>query len=166
MLHLAQVKQNPTSGDIELQLLARQISRYHWEIIRSEVIVYSVGVGLTHELLVLVDIGEDQQIIQIQEAKDWIIELIENHLNQAKKTSNLLQEEQERIETWRQEITLKSLDLTRRHLELETQKEQIQELEANLKQEKELLEIRQQELKELALHLEREKKRLKALEDV
>ncbi len=154
MLHLAQVKNNSTSGEIELQLLARQKSASHWEIIPCEVIFCEVGIMLSNGVLVLVELGEKQKVVKIQEAKDWIIELIETYLTGNTKASDLLEQEQERIENWRQEITLKSLDLTRRNLELETQREQIQELEANLKQEKELLELRQQELKEQELEKE------------
>ncbi|HAC64665.1 MAG TPA: hypothetical protein DCF68_14310 [Cyanothece sp. UBA12306] len=159
MLHLAQVKNNSTTGEIELQLLARQESLDRWKIILPyEVIFSQVDVPFNNGVLVLIELIEGQKIINIQEAKNWIIELVKNHLGHGTKLSDSFNQEQQQIENWRQEMTLKSLDLTRRHLELETQKEQLQELEANLKQQEELLNNRQKELKELETNIQKQEK--------
>jgi hypothetical protein len=154
MLHLAQVKKNPTSGERELQLLARQKSQYLWDVSYSQmsdspIISSEAAIALGEGVLVLVELEENQKIVKIYEAKEWIISLIDNYLTNEVITPEWVEQEQERIEQWRQEMTAKSLDLTRRQLELETHTEQIQELETKLKQEREELESRWEKLKEL-----------------
>ncbi len=137
MLHLAQVKKNPSSGEMELLLLARQTSDALWDIMSSEVIPLKLPVPCGDGVLVLVKLDSEQKIIEIEEAKDWVMELVETYLTNGVITPEWVEKEQEKVEQWRQEITVKSLDLTRRQLELETQKEQLQELENQLKQKKE-----------------------------
>ncbi|MDJ0508145.1 MAG: hypothetical protein QNJ64_02650 [Crocosphaera sp.] len=137
MLHLAQMKKNPSSGEMELLLLARQTSDDLWEIMSSEVIPLKLPVPFGNGALVLVKLDGEQKIIEIEEAKDWVMGLIETYLTNGLITPEWVEKEQEKVEQWRQEITVKSLDLTRRQLELETQKEQLQELETQLKQKKE-----------------------------
>ncbi len=137
MLHLAQVKQNPNSGEMELQLLARQPSEYCWDVMSCEVIPYQISISYGDGVLLLVELGDNQQILEVKEAKDWVIGLVANYLNNEVMNPEWVQKEQEKVEKWRQEITAKSLDLTRRQLELETQKEQLQELAGKLKKEKE-----------------------------
>jgi hypothetical protein len=51
-------------------------------------------------------------------------------------TPELLQQEVERAEHWRQSLTLQNQDLARRSLELEARREQIQSLEESMKKEK------------------------------
>lgn len=169
MLHLAQVRKNLTSGEIELQLLARQKSGHLWDLIPSEVLLGDVGVILGDGVLVLVELEDNQKVVKIQEAKDWVLELVETYLTNETTTLDLVEKELERVEKWRQEITIKSLDLTRRYLELETQKEQIQELEKKLRQQKEILDIRHGELetqKEQVQELEKNLKRQKKILDI
>ncbi|MEA5512035.1 hypothetical protein VB715_19875 [Crocosphaera sp. UHCC 0190] len=153
MLHLAQVKQNPTSGEMALQLLARQQSEYLWDVIDSEVILCNLSLSFGDGALVLVELGDNQQVVKVETAQNWVIRLVETYLTNEVMNSEWVEKEQEKVEQWRQEITAKSLDLTRRQLELETQKEHIQELEVNLKEEKEALEIRWQKLKELETNM-------------
>ncbi len=154
MLYLAQVTKNPTSGARELQLLAHQQSETVWGVDNSEVLRGEEVNVLSEGLLVLVELGDNQEILKIKEAKSWVLNLIKKYLGNTLITSEMVQEEQARIEEWRQEITAKSLDLTRRHLELETQREQVQALETSLKQEKEELEARWQKLEELEAKLQ------------
>ena len=158
MLYLAQVTQNLTSGTTELQLLAFQKSEHIWEISHSETLPIGKEDSLSEGLLVLVELDEKSQILEINNAKNWVIGLLQQHLSSTSITPEFVQEEQARIEEWRQEITSQSLDLTRRYLEVETQREQIQELEESLKQEKEKLEIRWQEIQALEASLKQEKK--------
>jgi septal ring factor EnvC (AmiA/AmiB activator) len=148
MLHLAQVRKNQISGEMELQFLAHQQSDNLWEIIDFQSIPLQKESFQKEGLLVLVELGEHQQIINIKEAKDWIMNLINKYLTQEPITPEFVERERERIEHWRQEITAQSLDLTRRYLELETHQEQIQELENTLKQEKQKLEQRWQKIQE------------------
>lgn len=149
MLHLAQVKKNPTSGEIELQLLAQQQSDKIWQISNSQSLRLAPKLDLSEGLLVLVELGSDREILKIKEATDWILDLVEQYLTEEVITSEFVETERARIEQWRQEIVMQSLDLTRRHLEIETHRDQLQELETNLRQEQELLENRWQELKKL-----------------
>lgn len=153
MLHLAQVIKNLTSGERELQLLARQQSDYDWEILSSELISCDLPETLGDRALVLINLDENQQVIEVKEAKDWIINIVKNYLTHEVMNPDWVEEEQKKVEQWRQEITAKSLDLTRRQLELETQKEQIQELETSLKKEKDELEIRWKQLEQLEAKL-------------
>jgi hypothetical protein len=142
MLYLAQVTKNSTSGEMELQLLAHQKKEESWEIITNKSVPFNNIDLLSLGLLLLVEIGNNQEIIRIKKAKEWIVNIIDKYLKHPRITPELFQEEKEKIEQWRQEITAQNLDLTRRHLEIEIQREQLQELEAKLKLEKEKLEIR------------------------
>ena len=137
MLHLAQVKKNPNSGEMELLLLARQTSEDLWDIMSSELLPCQLPLPCGDGVLVLIKLDGEQKILEIEEAKDWVMGLVETYLTNQMIDLEWVQKEQEKVEQWRQEITVKSLDLTRRQLELETQKEQLQELETKLKQGKE-----------------------------
>lgn len=162
MLHLAQVNKNTLSGEIELQLLAHKKSEQVWEVSGSSYMTFPFNNQnvLAEGLLVLVEITE-QEIITIEPAKDWILSIIKKYLINSYITPEFVEIEQARIEQWRQEITVQSLDLTRRNLEIETRRDQLQELEISLKQEKEKLEARWQQLQKLQEELQQEKKDLK-----
>lgn len=133
MLHLAQVKKNPDSGEMELLLLARQTSQDIWDTISNQVIPCQTPMSYGDEVLVLVQLDHDNHILEVKEATDWVMGLVKTYLTNGLITPEWVEKEQEKVEQWRQEITVKSLDLTRRQLELETQKEQLQELEGKLK---------------------------------
>ncbi|MGH7998455.1 MAG: hypothetical protein ACREPR_03260 [Brasilonema sp.] len=165
MLHLAQVAKNPTSGNLELQLLAFQKAESTWSISNSDSLPLDAEHFLLEGLLVLVELGENRQILKIQEAKDWVVGLIQQYLTSGAITPEFIQSEQARVEQWRQEITVQNLELTRRFLEIETRRDQLQELETNLKQEKEELETRWQKLKELEANFKRERDQFKPREN-
>ncbi|ACK72598.1 hypothetical protein PCC7424_4228 [Gloeothece citriformis PCC 7424] len=164
MLHLAQVCKNPISGEVELQLLAHKTSDQSWEVSNISSVTYPLNNQefSTEGLLVLVELTETQKILKIELAKDWILSLIEKYLIANTITPEWVEQEQERVEQWRQEITAKSLDLNRRHLEIETRRDQLQELEISLKQEKEKLDSRWQQLQQLQNDIQKEKDDLKA----
>jgi hypothetical protein len=92
-----------------------------------------------------VDLSENYEILSIQQAKDWVLDLVQKYLT-IEVNPTFLQEEAERVEQWRQDLTLQSQDLTRRNLELEARREQLQTLEEELKQEKQLLEEEKRKL--------------------
>lgn len=144
MLHLAQVQNNESSGGVQLQLLARHNSEHTWAVINPEAIPLTNSKSLGEGLLVLVDLSENYEILSIQQAKDWVLDLVQKYLT-IEVNPTFLQEEAERVEQWRQDLTLQSQDLTRRNLELEARREQLQTLEEELKQEKEKLEQRNKE---------------------
>lgn len=154
MLHLAQVQKNPTTGEMMLQLLAEQTPEDFWAVGDAEAIALTPQIQaeipyLSEGVLVLVNLGENRQILALENARDWLLLLLQR-LQDGKQTEGegfSLEEEEARIEQWRQELTLQSQEIARRNLEIETRREQIQELEASLEKEKMQLELRWQELK-------------------
>lgn len=161
MLHLAQIKRNPTSGEMELQLLAHQRADLVWEVGNSESLPLAKDSFLGEGAMVLVESDVNRQIVNIQEAKDWILSILQQYLTNNARNSEFVEAEQHKVEQWRQEITAQSLELNRRSLEIETRREQLQELEQTLQQDKEQLAQQREELQQLAENLKREQERLK-----
>ncbi len=139
MLYLAQVEINPESAEIQLQVLARQESEYVWSVDNSQTLFLTRESSLGGGVLVLVEIGQQQQIISIQDAKDWILSILQQYLTKNAINPQFIENEQSKVEKWRQEITAQNLDLNRRALEIETRREQLQELEQELKRDREEL---------------------------
>ncbi|MGL5832085.1 MAG: hypothetical protein ACRC1Z_02495 [Waterburya sp.] len=139
MLYLAQVEINPNSAEIQLQVLARQESEYVWLVDNSQTLFLTKESSLSEGVLVLVEIGQDQQIISIQDAKEWILSVLQQHLTKNAINPQFIKTEQSKVEKWRQEITAQNLELNRRALEIETRREQLQELEQELKRDREEL---------------------------
>jgi len=147
MLHLAQVQKKGFLGKAELRLLARQKSETTWALAAEEDVILSTEANAFGEgALVLVELAEDRQVANLQDATEWVLDLVQKYLI-AGLTPALLQQEAERAEQWRQSLTLQSQELGRRTLEVEARREQIQELEENLKREKKELEALAQQLK-------------------
>ncbi|HEY9668400.1 MAG TPA: hypothetical protein V6C91_16445 [Coleofasciculaceae cyanobacterium] len=170
MLHLAQVQHSENVGGVELKLLARQQSEHTWALIQPESVPLNNNNSLNEGLLLLVDLSENHEILNIQQAKDWVLELVQKYLTIGV-TPTFLQEEVERAEQWRQDLTLQSQDLTRRNLELEARREQLQALEEELKPEKQKLEqrnqeleVRREQLQALEEELKREKQKLEQMQ--
>ncbi|MEN9870839.1 MAG: hypothetical protein RLZZ171_1827 [Cyanobacteriota bacterium] len=139
MLYLAQVEINPNSAEIQLQVLARQESEYVWSVDNSQTLFLTKESSLCGGVLVLVEIGQEQQIISIQDAKEWILSILQQYLTKNAINPQFIEVEQSKVEKWRQEITAQNLDLNRRALEIETRREQLQELEQELKRDREEL---------------------------
>jgi len=156
MLNLAQVKKNNNAGELELRLLARQKSETCWELIDPENVPFTPTnpslqesgainpaiaqseIATNEGLLVLVELSEDQEVLNIQPARDWVLTLVDQYLSTGV-TPSFLKEEADRTEQWRQDLTLQSQNLTRQRLEMEARRERIETLEEELKQkEKEL----------------------------
>ena len=146
MLYLAQVQVNPDSSEIQLQLLARQESEYVWSVGNSETLVLTKESSLCAGVLVLVEMAQDRQIISIQDAKEWVLSILQQYLTKNAINSHFIATEQSKVEKWRQEITAQNLELNRRALEIETRREQLQELEQELKRDREELDRLQAEL--------------------
>ncbi|MEG4520234.1 MULTISPECIES: hypothetical protein [unclassified Microcoleus] len=150
MLYLAQVHYQENLGEISLQLLACQNSDDTWAILSEESFltlqkasdqhpINSATNVLNEGILVLADIGENNQVLNIQAATNWVLQLVEKYLTTGF-TPDFLQQEAQKAEDWRQSLTLQSQELSRRLIEVEARREQIQNLEAKLQQEKQLLE--------------------------
>jgi hypothetical protein len=157
MLHLAQIEKNESSSETTLRLLACQRSEYAWAVLPNQ---ESLAVDLVDHLttygdlaLVLVDLSETKQVLDVQNAKDWIIGIIQNFLLSGI-TPAFLQEEADRAEQWRQMLTLQNQDLDRRALELEARREQLEQLEETLKREKKQIESLVVQCKEQSYELD------------
>ncbi len=144
MLHLAQVQKQELSGKLILRLLAFQEAEYTWVIIADENVIPPAEVmllgksakGLSEGLLVLVELSPTGEIQSIENATSWVLEIVQIYLTSGI-TPAFLQQETERTEQWRQNLTLQNQELSRRSLEVEARREQIQALEESLKREKE-----------------------------
>lgn len=140
MLHLAQVIKNSISGKLELQLLAFQKSDSQWAFCDNKYLSLKEEIVLKEGILILVELDKNNEIVRFRDAKDWVLNLIRQYLTKDNLDSSLiLEEEKERIEHWRQELTSQSQDLTRIRLEIETRREELQQLEKNLNLERENL---------------------------
>ena len=136
MLYLAQVHKNQFLDQFQLKLLARQEAEGLWLTIPEEAfILLGKGNTLNEKLLVLVELSPTGEIERIEEATNWVLEIVEKYLTTGM-TPEFLRQEAERAEEWRQDLTLQNQDLARRSLELEARREQIQALEENLVREK------------------------------
>ena len=146
MLYLAQVETKPDSGEMQLQVLARQESEYVWSVDNSETLILTKESSLCEGVLVLVEMSQDRQIISIQDAKEWVLSILQQYLTKNAINPQFIEAEQRKVEQWRQEITAQNLELNRRALEIETRREQLQELEQELKRDREELARLQQQL--------------------
>ncbi|HEY9638419.1 MAG TPA: hypothetical protein V6D14_33840 [Coleofasciculaceae cyanobacterium] len=159
MLHLAQVQNNESVGGLELKLLARQQAENSWVVINPENISFTNTASLKEGLLVLVDVSDNQEVMSIQNPKDWVLDIVQQYLTTGVSPA-FLEEESMRTEQWRQDLTLQSQDLTRRNLEMEARREQIQTLEEDLKREKQRLEEMAAKLETKEQQWKREKHQL------
>ncbi len=170
MLYLAKVKKREFAGKAMLQLLAQQHSDHYWSLFSDEDSVLSADIEDYGEgTLVVVDLSASREVQDIHDATGWVLELVENYLANGI-TPGLLQNEAERVEQWRQSLTLQSQEVARRALEIEARRDQIQDLENNLKQEQKQLEVtateleaRHKSLQELEHTLQHERQQLESL---
>ncbi len=136
MLYLAQVHKNEFLDQLQLRLLARQEAENMWMTIPEEAfLLLGKNKTLNEKLLVLVELSPTGDIEKLEEATNWILNLIQTYLATGI-TPDFLRQEAERAEQWRQNLTLQNQDLARRTLELEARREQIQALEESMKREK------------------------------
>lgn len=136
MLHLAQVQKQEPSGEPRLRLLARQESGYAWVVMAQLQVIPAVEAeSWSDRSLVLVELSPTRQVLNIQDATDWVLDLVKNYLTSGI-TPAFLQEEKERIEQGLQSLILEKQALAARTLELEARREEIQALEERLKRER------------------------------
>lgn len=148
MLHLAQVQKQGLSGEPKLRLIARQESAYTWVLIDETEVIPIVEADSGKEgCLVLVELSPSQEILSIQAATDWVIDLVKDYLTVGI-TPAFLIKERERIEQGLQSLTVERQDLARRSIELEARRDEIQELEVKLQKQIQALEAENEELKQ------------------
>lgn len=145
MFYLAQVVRYGISSKLGLKLLANQEAEHTWVLVsdRNTILDVETLLGdcypftLAEGLLVLLEVSPDySQIYSIHNAANWVLELVQTYLTTGI-TPMFLQQEMERAEKWRQNLTLQTQELSRRALEVEARREQIQALEANVRREQE-----------------------------
>ena len=140
MQHLAKVCHTTSEGALVLQFLARQLEDYLWELsIGDQEVLSTLPVTFNEGTLVLVELDESNQVVDIQEATDWILDLVSQFLTQGV-TPQFFHQEVERAEQWRQSLTLQSQEIRRRALETAARRDEIQALEKKLRLEQEELE--------------------------
>ena len=136
MLYLAQVEKNQFLDNYQLRLLARQETANRWVVLSQEkLIVLGEETSMSENLLVLVELSPTGEIASLEDAKNWVLNLVKTYLSVGI-TPEDLQKEAERAESWRQALTLQSQELARRSLELEARREHIQALEESLKRQR------------------------------
>ncbi|MDJ0743047.1 MAG: hypothetical protein QNJ32_06760 [Xenococcaceae cyanobacterium MO_167.B27] len=133
MLYLAQVKKKLPLGETELQILAYETGENVWQLDTSEKLTLKQDISLQEGVLVLVERESNGTVISIQEAKDWILSILQQYITKNAINTKFIAEEKQKIEQWRQEITVQNLELNRRFLEIETRREELQQLEQSLK---------------------------------
>ena len=150
MLYLAKVQSQEVLGEASLQLLACQNADDIWAILTEQNVLTlptdfainsnnSAANVLNEGVLVLVNILENGEVLNMRSANNWVLELVDKYLTTGM-TPDFLQLEAQKVEEWRQSLTLQSQELSRRFIEVESRREQIQNLEAKLQQERQLLE--------------------------
>ena len=165
MLHLAEVKNNESVGGVKLQLLARQQSDNFWAVINPEKYVSLANTdSLKAGVFVLVELSDNHEVLNIQDVKDWMLDFVQQYLTTGI-TPNFLQEEVERAQKWRQDLTLQSQDLTRRHLEVEARLEQIQSLEVDSTRRMQQVEVTTMQLRAKEEELRTREEELRAREE-
>ncbi|BAZ24362.1 hypothetical protein NIES4073_52570 [Kalymmatonema gypsitolerans NIES-4073] len=135
MLYLAQIHKNDFLDQLQLRLLAREEGENIWVIIPEEAFILLGKSNTLTEKLVLVELSPTGDIERLEDATNWVLNLVKAYLTTGI-TPEFLQEEADRAEQWRQNLTLQNQDLARRSLELEARREQIQALEESLKRDK------------------------------
>lgn len=143
-------------------LLARQHSENSWALINPENVPLTNNHLLNDGLLVLVDLSENREVKSIETTKEWVLDFIQTYLTTGI-TPSFLQEEAERSEQWRQDLTQRSQTFTQQRLEMEARREQIQTLEENLRRDTQQLESKTLQLQAREEELEREKQQVEAM---
>lgn len=142
MRYLAKVHTKSGPSATQLQLLAANVAEHIWEPITPyRAIATHKEVPFNEQALVLVDLVDEETVIAIQDATDWVMGFVSEYLTQGL-TPKGLEEEVERAEQWRQSLTLQSQEVRRRALETAARRDEIQNLEKRMKTEREALESR------------------------
>lgn len=149
MLYLAQVKEKLPSGEVELQLIAHQDNDMTWIRHRGELHIKTTKTIIANkDVFLLIKLDDNQEVSHHENVKEWLIDVIEKYLSNPLLSHDFIAKEEEKIETWRQEIVSQSQELSRKQLELETRREQIQQ---QLQQLEDKLKEKDSKIKELEI---------------
>ena len=138
MQHLAQITIDRQENHYQLLVLASCQSHQCWQK-NNLTLPLAEGENWAEGMLVLVETDEGNNVQQVKNGLDWLLEILEilpqvSGFGLGKPLSSLVKQEKRRVESWRQEMAAKNLELTRQQIELETQRQQLKELESKLKQ--------------------------------
>ena len=125
MLYLARVYSNASPTGSILRLLAQMRSDSVWDVLTDEETLKLSTIPPELGSLVLVEV-QNELVVRIEDATQWVMELVQNYLSLGI-TPAFLEQEADRAERWRQDLTLQSQELERRTLELEAKLCQPQE---------------------------------------
>jgi hypothetical protein len=116
MLYLARVYIRPDQPGVHLSLLAQKRSDFLWEVLDTEETLTLSAISPELGSLVLVEVN-NRLVVRLEDATHWVVELIGKYLSQGI-SPDFLQQEGERAEQCRQEITLQIQELERRQIEI------------------------------------------------
>ncbi len=134
MLYLAELQKRPGGFGLggnktDLKLLACQRGENNWTEVRDETIpADEAAKEFTPGALVLVDLSNNKQVQQIQEAAPKLVKILQNFSRSQEKFKTQWEE----IEQWKASLTFQAQELNRREMELQAKEEQLQELEGEL----------------------------------
>ena len=138
MLYLARV-QNEKEPEAKVQLLANQQAEATWTLVsQDEIVAAPLANPFGAGQLVLVTLNGDRKVVDIADAKDWVLKLVKHYLSSGI-TPEVLQKETEQAEKWRQSLTLQSQEVASNRLQLEARQAQLEIIRADLNEEKENL---------------------------
>ena len=165
MLYLAEVQRRPTGfglggGKTDLKLLACQRSENNWLAVPGEeVIPADEAKEFSPGALVLVDLDNNKQVLQIQDAGRQLVKILQN-FSRFQEKSKIQWEE---IEQWKASLTFQAQELNRREVELQAKEEQVENLQTDinkLEHERQEISQAQQEFQKLQKQIERNREEL------
>lgn len=170
MLYLAQVETCDPADTVRLKLLACQEGDRVWSVLADGEprllldMTVDLKATLNRGVLVLVQLSENQEVLGIELATDWVLALVNDYLSDGL-TPTFFKQEVAHVEAGRQWLASQMQDLGRRALEVEARREEIQILEESLKQERQELEARWELVRAQEAKLRQEQQRLERLAD-
>ncbi|MCL2928251.1 MAG: pilus motility taxis protein HmpF [Trichodesmium sp. St16_bin4-tuft] len=165
MLYLAEVQRRPTSfglggGKTDLKLLACQRGEHNWLAVPGEeVIPADEAKQFSSGVLVLVDLNNNKQVLQVQDAGRQLVKILQNFSRSQERSKTQWEE----IEQWKVSLTYQAQELNRRENELQAKEEELEELQAEinkLEEQRHKFSQAQQESQELQKQIELSRKEL------
>ena len=109
--------------------------------------------------LVLVDLNNNRQVQQIQDAARQLVKILQNFSRYQEKSKTQWEE----IEQWKASLTFQAQELNRREIELQTKEEQLEDLQAEidqLEQQRQEISQAQQEFQQFQKQIEQNREEL------
>jgi len=167
VLYLAEVQRRPTGfglggGKTDLKLLASQRGEHNWVAVPGEeVIPADEAKEFSPGALVLVDLNNNKQVQQIQDAARQLVKILQNFSRSQEKSKTQWEE----IEQWKASLTFQAQELNRREMELQAKEEQLEELQAEinkLEQQRQEISQAQEESEQLQEQIKQNREEIEA----